>query len=155
MRTIFILPIIGVILFIGCTNPTASNSNDTSTNVTKNIPSKSISEKLTVQELSYAIESDSSFANRYELIREAYDELSEIEQAKYYSVTYDELNSFISHYGRHAEFYSLMCARAKHVQDSIDFNNRFNATMDSLEADMAKRAAEAKQKRTQKARSVQ
>jgi hypothetical protein len=155
MRNIFVLPILGVFFFIGCNNPAADDSTDTTTNVTNIVPNKSISEKLTVQELSYAIESDSSFANRYELIREAYDELSEIEQAKYYSVTYDELNDFISHYGQHALFYSLMCARAKHVQDSIDFNNRFNATMDSLEADMAKRAAEAKQKRTQKARSVQ
>lgn len=50
MRNILVLPILGVFFFIGCNNPAADDSTDTTTNVTNIVPNKSISEKLTVQE---------------------------------------------------------------------------------------------------------
>lgn len=58
------------------------------------IPNKSISEELSTKELADAIESDSAFADLYTMIRSTYDSLDKVDQARYYNITYRDLNDF-------------------------------------------------------------
>jgi len=60
-----------------------------------NISDKPISEKLTTEELSKAIKSDTLFSDFYEYIRKHVDDLSEIKKAKYNDVNYRRLFSYI------------------------------------------------------------
>lgn len=59
------------------------------------IPNKSISEELSPKDLANAIESDSTFAHLYKVVRSTYDSMDKVEQAQYYNVTYKDLSKFI------------------------------------------------------------
>ncbi len=56
-----------------------------------NISNQSVFEKLSTEKLSKAIESDSSFAPFYEVIRSEADKMDDIEKAKFNNVTYRRL----------------------------------------------------------------
>jgi hypothetical protein len=56
-----------------------------------NIPDKPVSEKLSTDELSKAIKSDTMFTGFYETIRTSVDEMDDIKKAKFYDVTYSRL----------------------------------------------------------------
>ena len=56
-----------------------------------NISDKPVSEKLSTEELSKAIKSDTSFSDFYENIRKPIDNMSDIKKAKYNDVTYRRL----------------------------------------------------------------
>lgn len=56
-----------------------------------NIPNKPVSEKLSMEELSKAIKSDTMFTHFYENIRKSVDEMDDIKKAKFNDVTYSRL----------------------------------------------------------------
>jgi len=56
-----------------------------------NISNKSVSEKLSTEELSKAIKSDTAFSSFYENLRKEVDDLDDIKKAKYNDVTYRRL----------------------------------------------------------------
>lgn len=59
------------------------------------IPDKSVSEKLSTDELSKAIKSDTLFTSFYENIRKSVDELDDIKKAKFNDVTYRRLFKYV------------------------------------------------------------
>lgn len=64
-------------------------------NSCNNISNKHISEKLSTEELSAAIKSDSLFADFYEHVRKVVDNMSDIKKAKYNDITYRRLFKYI------------------------------------------------------------
>ncbi len=59
------------------------------------ISDKPVSEKMTTEELSKAIKSDTLFAEFYESIREEVDEMSDIKKATYSDITYRRLFKYV------------------------------------------------------------
>lgn len=60
-----------------------------------NISNKPVSEKMSTEELSKAIKSDTLFAEFYENIREEVEEMSDIKKATYSDVTYRRLFKYV------------------------------------------------------------
>lgn len=59
------------------------------------ISDKPVSEKLSTEELSKAIKSDTSFARFYEIIRKRVDEMDDIKKAKFNDITYRRLFKYV------------------------------------------------------------
>lgn len=60
-----------------------------------NISNKPVSEKMSTEELSKAIKSDTLFAEFYENIRKEVEEMSDIKKATYSDVTYRRLFKYV------------------------------------------------------------
>lgn len=58
------------------------------------ISERSVTEKLSIDELSSSIKFDTSFASFYERARFAIDDMSDVEKAIYYDVSYEMLFNF-------------------------------------------------------------
>ncbi len=90
MKRLYIL-IVVLIVVLSCKKSTPSKFD---------LPelSKSIFTSLTIEELNDCIKSDSIFGSFYEGISEVNGELSDIEKAKYYDITYARLLKFVNRY---------------------------------------------------------
>lgn len=60
-----------------------------------NIPNKSIAEKLSTEELSKAIKSDTLFADFYQKVRDRVEKMSDIKKATYSDITYRRLFDYV------------------------------------------------------------
>lgn len=84
-----------------------------------NIPSKSVMEPLTTDELSKIVKTDTLFAELYKFVSKKVEKIDDINKAKYYDVTYSELYDCIKYMKDSSNFVTLKDQKTKEWEEKF------------------------------------